>query len=51
MRVFLPSVLAIACAATASAEPPPTADAILAENHAAVGNLPTAGSARFEYLY
>jgi PDZ domain/Aspartyl protease len=55
MRVCLTSVSAIAVAIGAAmtspvlASPAPTAEAILAANHAAVGKLPSTGGAKFDY--
>ena len=55
MRVCLTSVSAIAVAISAAmtspvlASPAPTAEAILAANHAAVGKLPSTGGAELDY--
>src|SRR5580658_4052325 len=46
MRVFLAAVLALV-AGDAAADP--TVDSVLAANHAAVGQAPAAGAARFTY--
>jgi predicted aspartyl protease len=49
LAVSIGMVIAFAIQDGAAADPAPTADSILAANHAAVGRLPAGGEARFEY--
>ena len=52
MRVFLAGAFALATAAAANAQPAAqSAEAVLAANHAAVGDAPAAGSAKLDYEY
>jgi hypothetical protein len=52
MKYVLAGVLALAAAAPVHAQTPQTTvDAILAANHAAVGDAPSSGMAQFDYAY
>ena len=51
MKPALSGALALVLAAAAPAVAAPTAEAILAANHAAVGNMPATGNARINYSF